>query len=110
MAGIAALGTQSIKLYSDYEQLVGGVETLFGASGAGWRNTPPVWARPSPMPRREYNALIAAQDAVMANARDAWKNAGMSANEYMDTVTSFSAALIQGLGGDTQAAAKSGRT
>lgn len=106
VAGIAALGTQSIKLYSDYEQLVGGVETLFGAGGAELEEYAASVGKTVSDAEAEYNALIAAQDAVMANARDAWKNAGMSANEYMDTVTSFSAALIQGLGGDTQAAAK----
>lgn len=106
VAGIAALGTQSIKLYSDYEQLVGGVETLFGAGGAELEEYAASVGKTVSDAEAEYNALIAAQDAVMANARDAWKNAGMSANEYMDTVTAFSAALIQGLGGDTQAAAE----
>lgn len=106
VAGIAALGTQSIKLYSDYEQLVGGVETLFGAGGAELEEYAASVGKTVSDAEAEYNALIAAQDAVMANARDAWKTAGMSANEYMDTVTSFSAALIQGLGGDTQAAAE----
>jgi len=77
-AGIAALTKASIEGYSEYEQLVGGVETLFKSSS----------------------------DIVMGYAENAYKTAGLSANEYMNTVTSFSASLLQGLGGDTEAAAK----
>lgn len=76
-AGLTALGTQAVKGYADYEQLVGGVETLFGTS----------------------------KDVVMDYANAAYKNAGMSANRYMETVTGFSASLLQGLGGDTAKAA-----
>ena len=64
--------------YSDYEQLIGGVETLFKSSS----------------------------DKVSAYARQAFKTAGLSANEYMETVTGFSASLLQGLQGDTEAAAE----
>lgn len=105
-AGIAALGTQSIKLYADYEQLVGGVETLFGAGGASLEEYAASVGKTVSDAESEYNSLMAAQNKVMSNADNAWQTAGMSANEYMDTVTSFSAALIQGLGGDTQAAAE----
>lgn len=75
-AAFGAVVKQSITDYSDYEQLVGGVETLFKSSS----------------------------DKVFAYANNAYKTAGMSANEYMETVTSFSASLLQGLGGDTEAA------
>lgn len=75
--GVAALTTAATKSYGDYEQLVGGVETLFKDS----------------------------QDAVIEYANNAYKTAGLSANEYMETVTSFSASLLQSLGGDTAAAA-----
>jgi phage-related protein len=75
--GVAALATAATKSYGDYEQLVGGVETLFKES----------------------------QNAVMEYANNAYKTAGLSANEYMETVTSFSASLLQSLGGDTEAAA-----
>lgn len=77
-AAVAALGKASLESYSEYEQLTGGVETLFKTSSA----------------------------AVMEYAQNAYKTAGMSANEYMNTVTSFSASLLQSLGGDTEAAAK----
>lgn len=78
--GVAALTKMSVEGYAEYEQLVGGVETLFKTS----------------------------QSAVMAYAENAYKTAGMSANEYMSTVTSFSASLIQSLGGDTAKAAEIG--
>ena len=75
--GIAALTTAAVNNYAEYEQLVGGVETLFKTSS----------------------------DKVMKYAENAYKTAGLSANEYMETVTSFSASLLQSLGGDTEAAA-----
>ena len=75
---VGALGTKAIQAYADYEQLVGGVETLFKDS----------------------------QDKVMEYANNAYKTAGLSANEYMETVTSFSASLLQSLDGDTDAAAE----
>ena len=77
-AAIVAIGKQAIEQYAEYEQLVGGVETLFKTSS----------------------------DKVMEYAENAYKTAGLSANEYMNTVTSFSASLLQSLGGDTEAAAK----
>jgi phage-related protein len=77
-AGITALTTAAVNNYAEYEQLVGGVETLFKQSA----------------------------DVVQQYAENAYKTAGMSANEYMDTVTSFSASLLQSLDGDTAAAAE----
>lgn len=77
-AAVVAIGKQAIEQYAEYEQLVGGVETLFKQSS----------------------------DTVMGYAENAYKTAGMSANEYMNTVTSFSASLLQSLGGDTEAASK----
>ena len=75
---MAALTKASIDQYAEYEQLVGGVDTLFKT----------------------------ASDKVQEYAANAYKTAGMSANEYMDTVTSFSASLLQSLGGDTEKAAQ----
>ncbi|MDO4528437.1 MAG: hypothetical protein Q4C03_06625, partial [bacterium] len=76
-AGISALTTKAVKNYAKYEQLVGGVETLF-----------------------KDNA-----DLVVEYAEEAYKSAGLSANDYLETVTSFSASLLQSLGGDTAKAA-----
>ena len=77
VAGVSALTKSSLDAYADFEQLTGGVETLFKTSA----------------------------DKVMEYADEAYKSAGLSANEYMETVTSFSASLLQGLGGDTDLAA-----
>ena len=77
VAAGSALSKQVIDAYGSYEQLVGGVEKLFGDE---------------------------ASKAVIANAENAFKTAGLSANAYMETVTSFSASLISSLGGDTQKA------
>lgn len=77
-AGITALTKASIENYAEYEQLVGGVETLFKNSA----------------------------NIVQQYAANAYKTAGLSANEYMETVTGFSASLLQSLEGDTEAAAR----
>ena len=73
-----AVGKAAVESYADYEQLVGGVDTLFGESSS----------------------------KVQQYADNAYKTAGMSANQYMETVTGFSASLLQSLGGDTAAAAE----
>lgn len=80
VAGAAMTGLVgvSIKSYADMEQNIGGVQTLFKTSA----------------------------DTVIANAKKAYETAGLSANQYMETVTSFSASLLQSLGGDTVKAAQ----
>lgn len=77
-AALVDLGKQSIMGFAEQEQLIGGVDTLFRESSA----------------------------QVQQYANDAYKTAGLSANQYMETVTSFSASLLQSLGGDTAAAAQ----
>lgn len=77
-AGVTALTKMAVESYSNYEQLAGGVDTLFKDAG----------------------------ERVKQFAEDAYKTAGLSANEYMETVTSFSASLIQSLDGDTAKAAE----
>lgn len=77
-AALVDLGKQSIQGFAEQEQLIGGVDTLFKESSA----------------------------QVQQYANNAYKTAGMSANQYMETVTSFSASLLQSLGGDTKAAAE----
>lgn len=66
-----------VDAYGNYEQLAGGVEKLFGS----------------------------AADTVIRNSARAYETAGLDANQYLETITSFSASLISGLGGDTQLAA-----
>lgn len=75
---VSSVGAAALSSYADYEQLVGGVDTLFKDASA----------------------------QVQQYAADAYKTAGMSANTYMETVTGFSATLLQGLGGDTEQAAR----
>lgn len=77
-SALVDVGKQAIESYADYEQLVGGVETLFKDSSK----------------------------IVQNYANEAYKSAGMSANEYMETVTSFSASLLQGLNNDTKKSAE----
>ena len=77
-AAAVAITKQAVENYGEYEQLVAGVETLFKSSA----------------------------DTVMQYAENAYQTAGMSANEYMTTVTAFSASLLQSMGNDTDAAAE----
>lgn len=80
--GIGVIAKNAMSAYANYEQLVGGVETLFKESS----------------------------NIVQKYANNAYKTAGLSANEYMETVTSFSASLLQSLGGDTKKAAEKANT
>lgn len=105
-AGIAVITKKSLDAYSSYEQLTGGVQTLFGAGGASLEEYAKSIDSTVDDAKDKYKSLMSAQNAVMKAAAGAFKTAGMSANTYMETVTSFSASLIQGLGGDTEAAAK----
>lgn len=101
-----SLGKDAISSYADYEQLVGGVETLFGAGGLSLEEYAASVGKTVDEVRGEYNDLMVAQDYVLKDAADAYKTAGMSANEYMENVTGFSAALVSSLGGNTVAAAE----
>lgn len=103
---IATLSTMAVKTYANYEQLVGGVETLFGAGGKSLVEYVNAVGKYSPEISAQYNDLMAAQNKVMADADEAYKTAGLSANDYMETVTSFAAALNSSLGGNTQKSAE----
>lgn len=81
-AAIAALSKSAIECYGDYEQLIGGVETLFKDSA----------------------------DVIKGYSEEAFRTVGMSANEYMETVTGFAASLISSMGNDTEAAAEKANT
>ena len=105
-ASFVAIGKKSIELYADYEQLTGGVETLFGTGGKSIEEYAQSVGKTVDEVRNEYSKLEGAQSTVLSNAAEAYKTAGMSANEYMETVTSFSASLVASLGGDTEKAAK----
>ncbi len=110
-AGATAVGgviKESTANFAEYEQLVGGVETLFGRTAEeteALRQS----MKDSGLSARQVTEELAnmsdGADIVMQNAARAYATAGMSANEYMETVTSFSASLLQSLGGDTMKAA-----
>ena len=102
----AAITKSAVEHYADYEQLVGGVETLFGAGGQSLGEYAKSVGKTTTDAKKEYDSLMKAQGTVLKNADNAYKTAGLSANEYMETVTGFSAALISSMGGDTEAAAK----
>lgn len=102
---IAGLVTKSTQSYAQYEQLVGGVQTLFGAGGKSIEEYAASVGKSVSDVQGEYDRLMKAQQDVITNANNAYATAGMSANEYMETVTSFSASLLQSLDGDTVAAA-----
>ena len=102
---IGALTKNAVEGYADFEQLVGGVETLFGAGGQSLQEYAKSIGTTVSGAEDAYGKLMTAQETVLRNADEAYKTAGMSANEYMETVTSFSAALIGSLDGDTLAAA-----
>lgn len=106
VTAVAGLGKAAISSYADYEQLCGGVETLFGAGGQSIEEYAESVGRSVDEARDDYNRLMSAQDKVFGYAKTAYKDAGMSANEYMETVTGFAASLVASLGGDTEAAAE----
>lgn len=102
---VTALVSKSVGAFADYEQLTGGVETLFGAGGRSVEEYAQSVGKSVSDIQGKYDSLMSAQNAVLENANKAYMIAGMSANEYMDTVTGFSASLISSLGGDTNKAA-----
>lgn len=103
---VAGLASAAVASYASYEQLVGGVQTLFGAGGKTLEEYAASVGKTVDECREEYDSLMKAESLVMANAEKAFATAGLSANDYMETVTSFSASLIQSLEGDTVAAAE----
>ncbi len=106
VAGAALdLAKESISGFSQYEQLAGGVKTLFGTEAASLEEYAQSVGKSAEEVAGEYEKLLASQQTVFDNADKAFQSAGLSANEYMETVTSFSASLLQGLGGDTEKAA-----
>lgn len=105
ISAVKDITQQSLEAYKSYEQLVGGVETLFGTGGQSLHDYAEAAGKTIEEVHGEYQRLREAQDMVLQNAANAYKTAGMSQNQYMETVTSFSASLIQSLDGDTAAAA-----
>ena len=132
-AGITALTTAAVNNYAEYEQLVGGVQTLFSKSKSASedfadsiRNDaeavkefqkahglvvdgilgPQTMAEIEKQYGQLEDVVTSSADVVIKNASEAFRTAGLSSNQYMETVTSFSASLLQSLGGDTEKAAE----
>ena len=111
-AAVAALGTATIAIgktaldaYSSYEQNVGGVQKLFGNMGKSLEEYAAMTGQTTEQAAAKWQALENAQGKMLQQAKNAYATAGMSANQYMEQATSFSAALINSLGGDTERAA-----
>ena len=90
---------QGVDAYANYEQLVGGVETLFGTGGQGLREYAASIGKSVADAAGEWKAYKAAQNTVLQNASNAYATAGLSANAYMETVTGFAASLKQSFDG-----------
>ena len=102
---ILDLGQSAFQTYSDFEQLSGGVAKLYGNMGMSVEQYAAQQNKSISDVTAAWQRNESAQSTVMANAQQAFKTCGMSANAYMEQATSFSAALINSLGGDTQKAA-----
>lgn len=93
--GVGALSAAATSAQADFEQLKGGIETLFGAGGQTLEEYAKASGKTVKEVSGEYADLIAAQNAALRDADNAYKDAGMSANAYMETVSSFAASLKQ---------------
>ena len=112
-AAIVSLTKSAVEQYKNYQQLVGGVETLFGTGGqslAEFQKAAGITAKSTQKQIDEVSRSFIrhqeAQNDVMNNAKKAYLTAGVDMNTYMQTATSFSAALVAGLGGYTKEAAR----
>lgn len=105
-AAVVKFGKEAVSSYAEYEQLVGGVQKLYGNAGKSLSEYAQSIGKTNAEAYREWQDLENAQNTVIKNAEQAYLTSGMSMNEYMETATSFSAALIKSLGGDTQKAAE----
>lgn len=104
-AATVAITKSSLDAYGAYEQNVGGIQKLFGNMGKSLDEYAELTGNAVDAVAEKWGVLEQSQNMVLQNAANAYKNAGMSANQYMEQVTGFSAALITSLGNDTVAAA-----
>lgn len=104
-AATGAITKSSLDAYGAYEQNVGGIQKLFGNMGKSLEDYAEITGNAVDAVADKWAVLEQSQNMVLQNAAGAYKTAGMSANQYMEQVTGFSAALITSLGNDTVAAA-----
>ena len=95
---IGALGTKAVAAYADYEQLVGGVETLFGNANVDAQHFVDMFGYSMEQAEEAVAHYGDQSEKLMEYANNAYKTAGLSVNEYMETTTSFAASLISSLG------------
>ena len=103
-AGIGAALKKTIEEGADLEQSIGGIETLFGAGGKSAEEYAASVGKSLSDVKDEYTQLMDAQNIALENAANAYKTAGLSANDYMQTVTGFAASLKQSVANETEAA------
>ena len=104
-AATGAITKSSLDAYGAYEQNVGGIQKLFGNMGKSLDEYAELTGNAVDAVAEKWGVLEQSQNMALQNAANAYKTAGMSANQYMEQVTGFSAALITSLGNDTVAAA-----
>lgn len=105
VAGIASVTSSAVTSYASYEQMVGGIQKLYGNMGQSLEEYAASNSTTTEAVAAEWQSLENAQNLVMQNAENAYKTSGMSMNTYMENATKISASLIKSLGGDTEAAA-----
>lgn len=98
VTAITALTTAAMKEYANYEQLIGGVETLYGTEITSIEEYAASVGKAADEVGHEFEMMMNRQATVLANANNAYQTAGMSATEYMDTVNGFAASLTSSLG------------
>lgn len=103
---VTTIGGFALSSYASFEQLSGGVAKLYGNAGQTLEEYAAAAGKTAGEVRGAWERNEAAQKLIMQNAAKAYETAGMSANQYMQQATNFSAALINSLGGDTQRAAE----
>lgn len=104
--GIKAIGQGAVEGFAAYEQLTGGVAKLYGNAGQSIEQFAESAGKSVDEVSEAYQRNERAEALMAKNAEDAWRTVQMSANDYMETATSFSAALVSSLGGDTEKAAQ----
>ena len=106
VAGVVALAKQSYSAYAEYQQLVGGVQKLYGNMNMSLEDWAAQQHKTVEEARADYERNAEAEKYIMDKAKNAFATTGMSANKYMETATQFSANLVASYGGDTLKAAE----
>lgn len=107
MAGVGAVAKEAFSSFANYQQLTGGIETLFGTGGQSMMDMVEAAKAAGESTKGvidKYMELQDTQDFVMQNASNAWKTAGLNVNDYMETVSSFAASLKQSTSSNMEAA------